>query len=462
MKLFESVLILVTSALGLMAAEMNLPPVHATRLPNGLTADIVPQNTLPLVEIFVAVRGGNESASSNQAGLPLAVADLLRRGTSTYSAQQFSEALDQLGGEFQARTSAQATVLRGEFLSKDFEAGLHLMTDAVLHPTFPQDEVAKYLAQQVDAIKQTKDNPDRAIQSYSHAFFYGNTHPYGQVPDEKSLHNITRELLVEYHRRQYTAANLMIVVVGKIAEAQASESIAAAFGSLPKAEPYVWHPALTLTAPSAPRLLLIDKPGATQTYFTIAQPGIDAHASDRVAMQLVNTLFGGRFTSLLNEELRVKSGLSYGAYNMINDDRLQGANAIETYTKTQSTTEAIDLALKTLADFREHGVTAEQLASAKAYVKGDLPRRKLDSLDQLGSELIRLTMLGFGTHEVTTLFSRIDHVTLDEANAAIQKHFKTEGLTFVVLGDASKIRTQLTKYSAQPKVISVSDPGFGE
>ena len=99
------------------------------------------------------------------------------------------------------------------------------------------------------------------------------------------------------------------------------------------------------------------------------QPSIEASNPDRVAIRVVNVLFGGRFTSMLNEELRVKTGLTYGAHSTVEMDRLQGMNAIETFTKTDSTAKAVELSLATLKTFRTDGITAVQLASAKAYLK---------------------------------------------------------------------------------------------
>ena len=108
---------------------------------------------------------------------------------------------------------------------------------------------------------------------------------------------------------------------------------------------------------------------------------------DRATLEIVNTLFGGRFTSMLNDALRVNSGLTYGASAQLQVDRLQGAIFINTYTKTETTTQAIDMALDVLKRLNEKGITAEQLASAKAYVKGLYPTRHLETIDQLAAEI---------------------------------------------------------------------------
>jgi len=259
----------------------------------------------------------------------------------------------------------------------------------------------------------------------------------------------------------YAGANLIVAIVGDVdpeaAMKIAREKLSAALAG----ERFTWPNDIELPHRPADRLLLVDKPGATQSYFYIVQPGIDAKNPDRVAIRLVNTLFGGRFTSMLNEELRIKTGLTYGARNVIDINRLEGMNAISTFTKTDSTVRALDLSLATLNELRSQPITDDQLASAKAYLKGTLPRQLLETGDQLARQLIRLDVLGLGREEIDTLFERIDSVTTQQANAVAQKYFATTGLTFVLVGDAAKIKDKLAKFSPQMQEVSIAAPGFG-
>ena len=118
------------------------------------------------------------------------------------------------------------------------------------------------------------------------------------------------------------------------------------------------------------KLLLVDKPDATQTYFAIGNVGTATGDPDRVAIRLVNTVFGGRFTSQLNEALRVESGLSYGANSSFDSRKAPGPFGIYSFTKNASTAQAIDLALQVLEKLHKQGISAAELASAKSYIKG--------------------------------------------------------------------------------------------
>src|SRR5262249_13076375 len=145
---------------------------------------------------------------------------------------------------------------------------------------------------------------------------------------------------------------------------------------------------------TSPAVMLIDKPDATQTYFLIGQPGARRSAPDRVALTLVNTLFGGRFTSMINDELRVNSGLTYGASSHVEMARLTGSLYITTYTKTETTQQAIDMALAVLKRLHDNGITAEQLASAKTYLKGTYPPQHLQTSDQIANMLGEIELFG--------------------------------------------------------------------
>jgi predicted Zn-dependent peptidase len=215
------------------------------------------------------------------------------------------------------------------------------------------------------------------------------------------------------------------------------KKLAAAFGAAPAGTPFEWVAAPASVGPG--RMLLIDKADATQTYFQIAQPGIDKKNRDRATLDIVNTLFGGRFTSMLNDALRVNSGLTYGASAQLQVDRLQGAIVINTYTKTDTTTQAIDMALDVLKRLNEKGITAEQLASAKAYVKGLYPTRHLETIDQLAAEIGEIELYGLGRDAVDGYFSRIDATTLEQANAAIRKYYHRDNLTLSFWARADKI-----------------------
>jgi zinc protease len=454
---------LAAASLGL--GQAKLPQYTKETLPNGATIAMMPRSGVPLVYFRVLIKGGLESDPPHMAGLANVTASLLRRGTAKRSAEQFAEQLDFLGGTFNAVFDSplgSATAISSEFLSKDFDSGLDLLADAVLHPAFTESEVHKELARRVDAAKAMKDNAQASINSYFRAAFFGSAHPYGNPPDETTYARLSRPDVVDYHSKFYCGKNMLIVVTGDFDPNAAKSKLAQVFGAVPPGTEWKVNVGGGALRPARKgKLLLIDKPDATQTYFQIGQPGIDMKNPDRTTLEIINTLFGGRFTSMLNDELRVNSGLTYGAASQLEQPRLPGAIVISTYTKTDTTTQAIDMALDVLRRLNEKGITAAQLASAKAYVKGLYPTRRLETMDQLAALIGEIELYGLGPDEVDGYFGRIDNITLDQANATIKKYYQTDDLTFVVLGAADKIREQVKKYDPHLSEVSIKTAGWG-
>jgi predicted Zn-dependent peptidase len=207
------------------------------------------------------------------------------------------------------------------------------------------------------------------------------------------------------------------------------------------------------------KLLLVDKPDATQTYFAVGNIGTAVGDPDRVATRLVNTVFGGRFTSLLNETLRVESGLSYGAASSFDSRKVPGPFGIYSFTKNESTVQAIDLTLQVLQKLHKQGITEEELASAKSYTKGQFPPT-LETSKQL-SQLIAINeFYGLDDREINDLEARIDAVTPAIAQQVIQKHFPADNLVFTLIGKNSEIGPAVRKYAEKQDARLISDPGF--
>lgn len=444
----------------LAAQSLKLPHYEKQTLANGATLILAPGSDVPLTTVRMTFRGGAESDPKGKAGVAGLTAELLRRGAGARTYDQISEQLDGLGTTLSATTSAQASVITADFLSSNADASLAILGDVVARPAFPEGEVKKVLSQALDRAKSAKDNPGNAINLYQPAFFYGPEHPYGQVSDEVTVARIAREDIAAYHKRMYTGKNLIVVVTGQFDPKTLGPKVAAIAGSLPSGEAYGWAKA---AAPrfAESRLLLVDKPDATQTYFHIAMPGIDRTHPDRAALTLVNTLFGGRFTSMLNDALRVNSGLTYGASSVVERNRLAGGIFISTYTRTESTEKAIDMSLDLLKQLREKGISKEMLDSAKAYVKGSLPTQMLETSLQLADTLSDLELFGQNRGEVDDLFSRLDAVSVEEANRVARKFYTSENLQFLLVGNAGKIKETAGKYAKKMKVVAVTEPGFG-
>jgi predicted Zn-dependent peptidase len=441
------------------SADVRLPQYTRQVLPNGVILDIMPRRDVPLVTLHLAIRGGLESTPADMGGLPEITADALRRGTAKRTAEQFSVELDSLGAAFHTDVTEQSTDIAMELLAKDFGKGLDLLVDAVASPTFPEAEVKKLLAQRIDQAKALKDNPAAAANSYYRTFFFGSAHPYGKPVDDLSFGRITRDSVVDYHRRMYTGRNMILVIAGDVDAQAVAAAVAKALATVPAGQAWAWKKAAVPIRTSTD-VAIVDKPDATQTQILVGLPGVERQHPDRIVLWLVNTLFGGRFTSILNDELRVNSGLTYGARSVFDRAHLPGRITITTFTATENTGKALDMAIGLLKKLAQTGLTAEQLASAKAYLKGTYPAQALETPDQLARILADIELFSLNRGEVDDLFSRIDAVTVEKANEIARRFYGGKGLAILLLGNASKFVPEVKKYDPEPQVIPIATPGM--
>jgi len=453
------------AALGLLLAatasaqSIKMPPHEKIVLKNGLTVLLMEKHGVPIVSFAALIKSGAAADPAGQEGLASQTAQLLRKGTKKRSAQQFAADLDFIGGRFDSDTGADFTTVSAEFLTKDLNKGLELFADALLEPTFPQEEVDKSLAQNLDAVKGSKDDPRQVLNIYYDAYLYGGR-GYGRPTegDEISLKKITRDSITKFYAANYAPGNTILAISGEFNAAELRKKLEETLGAWPAKQ--VVPVAIPAVAPAkGKRLLLVDKPDATQTYFAVGNIETAAGDPDRVAIRVVNTIFGGRFTSMLNEALRVESGLTYGVRSSFNPRKQPGPFGIYTFTKNDSTVQAIDMALEVLHKLHKDGITAEQLASAKSYIKGQFPPT-IETSRALAQYMASDEFYGLDDNEVNQLEARIDAVTLETARQVIQKHFPEENLVFVLIGKASAIAPAVAKYADKQDAREINAPGF--
>jgi predicted Zn-dependent peptidase len=297
------------------------------------------------------------------------------------------------------------------------------------------------------------------LADYGNAWLLG-SHAYARPADgdAKSLQSIGLDDIKRYYAEQVGGDRLILAVVGDFNGADMHQRLEAAFGGWRKAG----AAAPAIDAPvrqQGRRVLLVDKPGATQTYFWLANVGASRTDAARTAQSVVNTLFGGRFTSMLNTELRVKSGLTYGASSSFTRLRQPGAFAISSYTETDKTAAALDLALATLDRLHKDGFDATSLDSAKSYMLGQFPTA-LETNGQLAGKLADLMLYDLGPDDVDGFASRVAAVDATVARATIDRSFpKSTDLAIVLIGDAAKIRDVARHYGPLTE-MKLSDPTF--
>ena len=462
MSLFRTVSLAVIAAFALssaMAADIKLPDYQTVTLDNGATVLLMPRKDVPLVAANIAVRGGALADPAGKEGTADLLGEMLSKGAGSRTALQFAQAVDGAGGSLGFGSSREAIVANAQFLSKDSALMLSLLADALLRPTMDAAEFDKLRKRAIDGIANAKDSdPRQLIGTYTGGWLFRG-HPYGRSTggDETSLATITLADLQAFRQQQMGGDRLIIAIAGDFDAKAVTAQVTQAFGGWPKATGTL--PQVTAKArESGRRVLLVDKPGATQTYFALANVGSKRGDPAEAAQDLVQTAFGGRFTSMLNTELRVKSGLTYGARSGIERASQPGPAVISSFTKTETTKAAIDLAIATLDRLHKDGLDGATIDSAKRYVAGQYAP-SLETAPQLAAQLVDMTLYGESREAVDGYLGNIAAATPAQIADARAVFPQSQDLAIIAIGDAAKIREWMKAYGPLTE-MKLTDPRF--
>jgi len=439
---------------------VRVPAHERLSLASGVALILVPRRDVPLVAFNAVLRGGALSDPASRPGVASMVAGLLEKGAGERSAYAFADVVEGVGGSFGAGAGPEAISVRGVFLARDQQLMLELLADALLRPQLAAEELEELAARHIELIKAAKDSdPSELIGTYGRALLFGD-HPYGRpvFGSEASLAAIDRDDVLRYYDGQFGGERLVLVLAGDFDPDLLARLAADSFSRWPRTP----APPPALARPRAlagRRVLLVDFPGSAQTYFWIGNVGVDRRYPRRAALDLVNTLFGGRFTSLLNTELRIKSGLSYGARSGFARGSVPGEFSLRSFAQTENTGRALDLALRTLERLRHEGVTREMLDSARGYALGQYPLGLETSADW-AEVLAEIELYGLGKGYIDDYPAQLAAVGVAEAQAVIEEAFpRADSVALVAIGDAARIRGALEEYGSVSQ-IALTDPEF--
>ena len=356
-----------------LAQGVTLPDVRQVELDNGAVFILLEKRDVPLIGAEVTLRGGAVSDPEGRAGLASLFAGLLEKGAGDRDAASFAEAVAAVGGSLSAAAELEAITISADFMARDADLMVELLVDMLQRPALAATEMKKLRSRRIDLIRAAKDNGTlRLVSTYGNAFLFED-HAYGTPVDgsEASLAKVSHREVQAYYDDHVGADRLVISIVGDFDAGAMADKLSEAFASWRAAKAPL--PELESPLPqSGRRVLLVDKPGATQSYFWIGNVGVGRGYEQRAELDIANTLFGGRFTSLLMKELRTKAGLTYGAYSSLRRPTKAGSVAILSDTRTESTVEAIDMSLELLAKMRDEGFTEELITSGKNYILGSV------------------------------------------------------------------------------------------
>ena len=412
----------------------GLSPTRAA-LDNGAVVLAQQTATHPAATMLVAVRAGSGHDPAARLGLAHFVSKVIDRGTERRSGDAIAEALDGRGVTLNSSVGRHLLTLGCTCLAEDFEDLLGLVADIVRHPTFPDDEIETRRGEIITSIRQDEDSPATMAVEGLMAMLYPHGHPYGRRTKGAvaTVEATTRADLVGYHCTQFSPGGLMVVIVGDVPAARAIAAAERAFGD--------WH------APASPPLVLpplgraghrqrlvmpmMNKAQADVAYgfTTITRRDPDYHPVTLMNNVLGQYGLGGR----LGDSIRERQGMAYYAFSSFDGNVAEGPLVIRAGVAPENVDRTIASIDEEVRAIVRDGVTASELADAKRYLIGSMPRN-LETNSGIASFLHTAEFFGLGLDYDRRVPALLDAVTLDEVHAATRRVLDPDRAAVVIAG----------------------------
>lgn len=416
----------------------RFPHAETRALPNGMRVFVVADHRQPSVAVrLVLMSAGTIRDPQGLAGVASMTAAMLTQGTETRSAQKFAQAIDFVGGHIGASASDDDTDAGLTVVSRDLELGMTLLSDAVLHPAFSQEELDRQKQQELSGLHVEYSDASYLASAVFDRTIFGRS-PYGLPADgtPETVAKITRADLVNFHDSNYAPNDALLAFAGDVTPERAFALAEKFFGSWSKKD-------LTSEEPAAPpqtqglHFIVIDKPDAVQTQIRVGNLGIRRANRDYIPLLVTNRIFGGGYNSRLNTEVRIKKGLTYGASSSFESERFTGEFVADTYTRTEATAEATKLVVQLISQMSSGDVTGEELKFAQDYLSGVYPIQS-ETASQVAGRVLAVAEYGLDPDYNDTYQQKILGVNESSVKEMTQRYFNSQNLDVVLVGNSSQ------------------------
>jgi zinc protease len=433
-------------------------PVEKT-LANGLRVIVIERTTTPLVSAQLLIKNGGEIDPAGLSGLADITANLLTKGTETRTAPEIAEAIEALGGSLDTAArwdSSRATV---NVMSSKIGPALEILADVVRRPTFKGDEIERLRQQYLDNLAVELGEPGSIARYVAARVVFGDA-PYGHPLSGtlESIARIKRDEIVKLHGTYYRPDNAILVIGGDIKAKDAFGSAERYFGDWKK--PAIALPAADPVGSKAfdankSRVVVIDKPDAGQAAVVVARTGINRKDPNYFRGLVANSVLSG-YSGRLNQEIRIKRGLSYGAASSLDARRDVGPFVAAAQTKNESGAQVAELLIGEVSRLSTAPVPEAELTPRKAVLIGNFSRN-LETVNGLTGQVSSLALYGLSFDEINHYINNVQAVKADDVQQFAGSRLDAKGVNIIVVGNTKTFLPALRKQYPNVEVISISE-----
>lgn len=423
---------------------LKLPTPTRFQLSSGAKVLVVERHALPMAAVAIVWPVGAASEAPSEAGLVGLVTDLMDEGTATRGPLKLAEDLDGLGAELDVYSNWDVSGVTLTSLTRNLDGALGILADVVSAPAFDDKELERKRADHLTALLQQRDNPVQVSSDvFGGALYPGSRFGQPLGGTEAALKSLTRADVLAFHRARLGPSAATILVVGDVRPADLEPRLEKAFAAWKETGAKV-SPAVAPTGTGSAHRLLVDRPGAAQTVVRVGLPSVPRNHPDYFPLVVMNTLFGGMFSSRLNMNLREAHGYAYGVGSNFAFRKQGGPFVMGGSVKTATTGPALTELYAETNRLRDQPVTPEELRLAKDLLEREMARR-FETVHEVAGELAAQVVYDLPEDYLATYGAKVEAVTAADVQRVARAHIDPSRLSVVLVGDRAAIEPELAK-----------------
>ena len=435
----------------------SFPTIQSAILENGSKLVLAERNDLPLVQLEIVFNNGYAIESDNELGLVNFTMSMVDEGTDKYNSLEFAEMQESLGSGIGFGSSIDTTYASMSSLKVNLEKTLDLFKEGLLNPTFPQVELDKVKKRWLAGIDQELNSPASMANREIRTLVYGSGHPYAKASSsgvKSTVENFTREDLQGMYAKLTNPNDATFIVTGDISLADATELLNKKFSNWKSPDKAIVQVDLfNVNDQASPRVFLIDKPGAIQSYILAAQLLPPTNSDDDILIDYMNYAIAGSFTSRLNMNLREDKSWSYGVRTSTGYSQGQRLMRMTAPVQTDKTAPAI---IEILREYNEYinssPINEEELSKIKNARTLRLPGQ-YETLGALLGGIEDIVKYNRDFDYLDTIADKRNSIKLEDVQSATTKYLDTNKWTWVIVGDLNEIENPVRDLNIGPVKI---------
>jgi zinc protease len=423
--------------------SFKFPTLQTAILSNGAKVVLAQREDVPLVEMNFLFSFGYAQENNDELGYTNFMMGMLNEGTKKYSSLEFDEVLDSLGSNLGFGSGLDSSVVSVSSLKANLSDTLDLAKEALVNPTFPQNEIDRIKKQTLASIVQEENRPASIAYRNIGKLLYGEDHPYGKPLTgsgvSATISSITREDIISVHARAVNPSNLTFAVAGDIDLDSLVDMLENKFGDWNSDSNDTLKSLSKVALPDSRNIYLIDKPNAQQSYIVAGQLLPPSATDEENKLGYMNYAIGGSFTARLNMNLREDKSWSYGVRTRLGDAKGQRAMLVTAPVQTDKTSESMTEIVNEYAAYLSTApITENELAKGKASKTLRLPGQ-FETLGALKSGVSEIVKYNRDLDYLNQLPQLLDEPSLMDVQEMAQTYIKPDQWTWLIVGDLDKI-----------------------